>query len=159
MIVRAYGEADRAAIVRMAEEVVRDGTVFPFEEVEGVLRYWLGEGVRTYVACEGDDVLGSYAMKPNLPGRGDHVANAGYMVAEASRGRGVGEALCRHSLETARELGFRAMQYNHVVATNGSAVRLWERLGFRIVGEVPAAFRHPTEGLVPIYVMYRELVR
>ena len=155
--IRPYEERDRPAIEAMAEEVVRDGAVFPFERVKGVLDHWFAPGVRTYVAMSEQGVVGTYMMGPNRPDRGAHVANAGYMVAESARGRGVGHALARHSIETARELGFRAMQFNQVVVTNLPAVRLWQRLGFRIVGEAPDSFRHPTEGLVGTYVMYREL--
>ncbi|MDH4065667.1 MAG: GNAT family N-acetyltransferase, partial [Acidobacteriota bacterium] len=96
-------------------------------------------------------------MKANQPGQGRHVANCGYMVARAASGRGVGEALCRHSLGEARRLGFRAMQFNFVVSTNTRAVALWDKCGFSIVGTVPQAFRHPTLGFVDTYVMHRYL--
>ena len=102
-------------------------------------------------------VVGTYVMKANQPGQGSHVANCGYMVAPDVSGRGVGEAMCRHSLEEARGLGFRAMQFNFVVSTNARAVNLWKRCGFSIVGTVPQAFRHPTHGLVDTYVMHRSL--
>jgi len=155
--IRAFQEEDRPALERMSAEIVDDGTVFPFEDIEGVLGYWFSKGARVHVACEDDVVVGSYVIKPNHPDRGAHVANAGYMVAEEQRGKGVGEALGRHSLDTARELGYVAMQFNYVVKTNASAVRLWQRLGFRILGEVPGGFRHPELGYVNIYVMFREL--
>ena len=63
----------------------------------------------------------------------------------------------RHSLEVARELGFAGMQYNFVVASNDSAVRLWERLGFAVVGTQPRAFRRPSGELADAHVMYRDL--
>jgi L-amino acid N-acyltransferase YncA len=87
-------------------------------------------------------ILGWYGLQPNRRGLGDHVANAGYMVASAARGRGLGRALAEHSLDRARALGFQAMQFNAVVATNTAAVRLWRALGFIIVGTVPDAFSH-----------------
>jgi ribosomal protein S18 acetylase RimI-like enzyme len=90
-------------------------------------------------------------------GPGDHVANGSYMVASTARGHGIGAALCAHSLEEARRSGFLAMQFNIVVSTNTSAVRLWQRHGFDIVGTLPKAFRHPHNGLVDAYVMYRLL--
>jgi ribosomal protein S18 acetylase RimI-like enzyme len=65
--------------------------------------------------------------------------------------------MARASLDWARQRGFRAMQYNLVVSTNDRAVRLWQRLGFAIVGTVPAAFEHPTHGFVAVHVMYRSL--
>jgi len=112
---------------------------------------------RTFVAELDGRVVGTYYLKANALGPGDHVANCGYMVAPAGRGRGVGEALCRHSLDQARALGFRAMQFNAVVSTNRGAIRVWERCGFVIVGTVPAAFRHPVHGEVAIHVMHRPL--
>lgn len=114
-------------------------------------------GGHTFVATDGDRVLGTYVLKANAQGPGDHVANCGYMVAPESRGRGVGEAMCRHSLDEARRLGFRAMQFNAVVSTNTGAIRVWQRCGFAIVGTVPGAFRHPAHGDVAIHVMHRTL--
>ena len=96
-------------------------------------------------------------VKPNQSGRGSHVANAGYMVRGAKRGLGLGRAMGEHSIDTARELGYQAMQFNMVVATNRSAVTLWERLGFRVVGTMPGVFRHRREGLVDAHVMHLAL--
>jgi len=121
------------------------------------LALWHPPGGHTFVAVGADRVLGTYLLKANQPGLGDHVANCGYMVAPEARGRGFGEALCRHSLDVARRLGFRAMQFNAVVSTNLGAIRLWERCGFAIVGTVPGAFRHPVHGDVAIHVMHRVL--
>jgi len=157
MQVRPYEPGDRAAIEALAAEIVADGSVFPFEDVQGVLDYWFGPATRVFVAREGGVALGTYVIKPNHPGRGAHVANAGYMVAEHARGRGVGRALCEDSIARARELGFLALQFNQVVATNTAAVRLWESLGFERIGTLPRAFRHPTAGLVDTLVFYRAL--
>ncbi len=85
------------------------------------------------------------------------MANAGYMVDRRFRGRGVGRALGQHSLQTARELGYSAMQFNQVVATNVGAVELWRRLGFSVIGVSPRSFRHPRQGLVDMLIMHREL--
>jgi GNAT superfamily N-acetyltransferase len=153
-----YGaDADRAPLEALAKEVVRTGTQFVFETIEPVMDYWFSPGSRVFVADADGEVIGTYAVKPNQPGRGDHVANAGYMVAEAARGRGVGHALGEHSLETARELGFRSMQFNFVTSCNPSAVDLWKRLGFEIVGTLPGAFRLADGELVDAYVMARAL--
>jgi ribosomal protein S18 acetylase RimI-like enzyme len=80
------------------------------------------------------------------------------MVAPEARGHGIGRAMGEHSLSEARRLGFRAMQFNFVVSTNESAIRLWKQLGFKIVGTLPDAFRHPEKGYVDVYVMYRSLL-
>ena len=118
---------------------------------------WTTPPSRCFIAQDGDQVLGVYMLRPNQPGLGDHVANAGYMVAPAARGRGIASAMCDHSLEQARRLGYTAMQFNYVVASNEGAVRLWQRHGFAVVGRVPGAFRHATLGPTDILVMHRTL--
>lgn len=109
------------------------------------------------VKDENDQVLGAYYLKANAAGPGDHICNCGYMVTPAARGKGVARAMCEHSQQQARTLGFLAMQYNAVVATNEIAVALWQKLGFRIVGTVPNAYRHARLGFVDTYVMYKML--
>jgi ribosomal protein S18 acetylase RimI-like enzyme len=81
------------------------------------------------------------------------------MVAPDARGQGIGRAMAEHCLTEARRLRFRAMQFNFVVSTNESAVRLWKDLGFKIVGTLPGAFRHPGKGYVDVYVMFRSLLQ
>jgi L-amino acid N-acyltransferase YncA len=105
----------------------------------------------------GEVVLGTYLLKPNQPGHGDHVANAGFMVSAAARGRGVGRAMGEHCLDQARFAGYLGMQFNAVVASNHGAIELWYALGFETIGTVPRAFRHPTDGLVGLHIMYRDL--
>jgi GNAT superfamily N-acetyltransferase len=102
-------------------------------------------------------VVGLAKFGPNQPGRGSHVANASFVVDPVVSGSGVGRALAEATLEQCRELGFRAMQFNAVVATNTSATELWRSLGFNLLATVPEAFDHPTEGLVGLHVMHRFL--
>jgi RimJ/RimL family protein N-acetyltransferase len=124
---------------------------------EQALAMWTEAPRKTFV-CEGDGrVLGTYYIRNNQSGPGDHVCNCGYMVAAAARGRGVASALCAHSQDTARGLGYRAMQFNCVVVSNEAAVKLWTRLGFTTVGRLPRAFCHPTLGYVDALVMYKWL--
>lgn len=113
--------------------------------------------LQTWVAEEDGELLGSYFLKANAAGPGSHVANCGYMVAPAARGRGIAAAMCEHSQQQAREAGFLAMQFNSVVASNEVAVALWLKLGFAIVGRVPLAYRHREHGLVDILVMHKPL--
>lgn len=130
----------------------------PANTPEDVARvYWAGEGVATYVAEQGESVVGTYAMRANQRGPGSHVVNAGYMVHESHSGRGIGATMCQHSLSEARAAGYRSMQFNAVVSVNLRAVALWQRLGFDIVGTVPQAFLHPTKGFVDLYIMHRFL--
>jgi L-amino acid N-acyltransferase YncA len=113
---------------------------------------------RTSVAVDADGtVLGSANMYPNRPGPGAHVASASFMVDESARGKGVGRALCQDMIDWAGREGFRSIQFNAVVETNESAVKLWQALGFEIIGTVPEAFHHPTHGYVGLHVMYRPL--
>lgn len=125
-----------------------------FEEARDL---WTRPPARCFVARQADAVVGAYCLRPNQVGLGDHVANAGYMVAPEARGRGVASALCVHSLGVARQAGFQAMQFNFVAASNEVAVRLWQRHGFAVVGRVPAAFRHARLGLTDVLVMHRRL--
>jgi GNAT superfamily N-acetyltransferase len=100
-------------------------------------------------------VRGSAQLRPNQIGLGDHVANASFMVDPSAWGLGIGRQLGEAVLERARGAGYQAVQFNAVVATNESAIRLWESLGFQVVGRVPQAFRHPTGDLVDLLVMHR----
>jgi ribosomal protein S18 acetylase RimI-like enzyme len=125
---------------------------------EDALDYWFGAKTQTYIAKSRGRVVGTYILRPNQSGGGSHVANAAFMVAPAAQGQGIGRAMAEHCLSEARRLGFRAMQFNFVVSTNGSAVRLWQKLGFKIVGTLPGAFSHPDKGYVDVYVMYRALL-
>jgi GNAT superfamily N-acetyltransferase len=135
-----------------------DAYAYPPGTTEKAARaIWFSESFHVYVAEQDGRIIGTYKLGSNQPGQGSHVANAGYMVSPEFRGRSVGRRMCEHSLQEARRLGFRAMQFNFVVSTNEPAVRLWQRCGFSIVGTVPQAFRHPARGLVDVYVMHRFL--
>ena len=138
--VRNAVPADRDSIQAMAQEVVDAGDVFVFEKVSDVMDYWYQPGGHVAVAARGSEVLGTYVISPNQKGRGSHVANTGYMVRRAARGLGIGSTLGKHSLESARALGYKAMQFNMVVATNEDAAHLWRKLGFDVVGRLPGAF-------------------
>ena len=160
LTIREATDRDRDAIWKIFEATVAPGDSFvydpntPREEAEA---YWFAKGTRTYVAEQDGKVVGSYILRPNRPGLGNHVSNAGFMVAPAVRRFGIGLAMGEHALAEARRLGYSAMQFNFVISTNDTAVRLWKRLGFRIVGTLPGAFRHSRKGLVDAYVMFRSL--
>ena len=120
-------------------------------------RLWDLQPDGCFVAEQDGVVLGTYYMRPNQAGGGRHVCNCGYMTDAAAMGRGIARRMCEHSLEYGRSRGYRAMQFNFVVSTNERAMRLWQSLGFDIVGRLPAAFQHPTQGYVDAFVMYRLL--
>ncbi|MDD2344085.1 MAG: GNAT family N-acetyltransferase [Tolumonas sp.] len=118
---------------------------------------WLDLPAETYVFMIDEQIAGSYYIKPNAAGPGDHVCNCGYMVNPQFRGRGIAAQLCEHSKQRAVELGFQAMQFNSVVSTNTVAVKLWQKAGFNIIGTVPKAYRHKQHGYVDTYVMHQWL--
>ena len=160
IVIRAATENDRDAIWRIFQATIKTGDTFVYDantSRDKALAYWCAADAATFVAEQDGNVIGSYLLRPNQPALGDHVANAGYMVDPEARGLGVGRAMGVHSLEEARRRGYRAMQFNFVVATNESAVHLWRQLGFNIVGTLPGAFRHAQKGFVDAYVMFRSL--
>jgi ribosomal protein S18 acetylase RimI-like enzyme len=160
MLIRPALPTDAAQIGAIILPTIREGTTYSLDPVmteAEALSYWTGPDKETFVAVDDENVLGTYYIRPNQAGGGKHVANCGYMTAEAATGRGVARRMCEHSLSHARAKGFRAMQFNFVVSTNERAVRLWQSLGFDIVGRLPGAFKHPDVGYVDALVMYQTL--
>jgi len=159
--IRLFKESDWPGVWRILEPVFRAGETYAFPRDisdEGAHKAWVSTPKATYVAVDQDDtILGTYYIKPNQPGLGDHICNCGYLVSKDARGQGIATALCEHSQHEAVAQGFRAMQYNLVVSTNTRAVRLWKKLGFEVVGTIPEAFRHPPHGYVDAFVMYKRL--
>lgn len=160
MLIRSATRGDSDQIWQILEPVVRAGETYTLPREmsrEDALAYWFSPGHETFVAEVDGSILGAYYLRANQSGGGAHVANCGYMTALHAMGRGVARAMCLHSLDVARERGFRAMQFNFVVSTNERAVRLWSTLGFATVGRLPGAFLHPALGYVDALVMYRAL--
>ncbi|MGA8259135.1 MAG: GNAT family N-acetyltransferase [Arenicellales bacterium] len=160
MSIRQATVADFDRIWPIFHEIVAAGDTYayPADTTKGqALEIWLDAPRETYVFEEDGEVLGTYYIKTNHAGPGDHVCNCAYMVATRARGRGLATAMCEHSQAVARGLGYKAMQFNFVAASNEGAVRLWARLGFTTVGRLPGAFRHPSEGYVDALVMYKWL--
>jgi len=157
---RRATDADWPAMWAIFHAVVATGDTYAYppniSEPEA-RQIWLGAGIATYVAERGTDVVGTYVLKPNQPGLGAHVANAGYMVRPGAFGGGIGTTMCEHSLVEAQAAGYRAMQFNAVVSTNVRAVALWKRLGFAVIGTVPGGFRHAKLGYVDLLIMFRPI--
>lgn len=160
MQIRAATADDPAAIWSVLEPVIRAGETFALPRDmtrEDALAYWFAPDHDVFVAEDGGAIVGTYYLHANQRGGGSHVANCGYVTSQRATGRGIARAMCGHSLDHARARGFRAMQYNIVVSTNERAVRLWQAMGFAIVGRLPGAFAHPTLGDVDALVMYQRL--
>jgi ribosomal protein S18 acetylase RimI-like enzyme len=158
--IRRATDADHDAIWAILEQMIRAGDTYTLPRDmsrEDALEYWFSPEKETFVWEENGAVLGTYFLKVNQLGGGAHVANCGYVTSAAAQGRGIARAMCIHSLERAKQHGFRAMQFNFVVSTNERAVKLWSSLGFETVGRLPRAFKHPEKGFVDALVMYREL--
>ena len=160
--IRPATAADDDAIWTILRPTIEAGESFTADASggrEGAFAYWRPTGAVNFVAELDGRIAGTSYLRPNQPGGGAHVCNAGYCTAPEAEGKGVARALLAHSLEEARRRGFRAMQYNFVVATNTRAVATWERAGFDIVGRLRGAFLHPTEGYVDALVMYKTLTQ
>ena len=160
MLIRKAEAGDAYAIAAIIMPTIHEGATYaldPGMTEADALAYWTGPDKETFVAEEDGLILGTYYMRPNQAGGGRHVCNCGYMTSRAAMGQGVARLMGEHSLAHARSRGYRAMQFNFVVSTNQRAVRLWQSLGFEIVGRLPLAFRHPAHGYVDAFVMYQTL--
>jgi GNAT superfamily N-acetyltransferase len=159
--IRAAVDPDWAAIWPFFAAIVEAGETYAYPWPLGpdeARTLWMEQPPSaTFVATDGATVLGSAKSGPNRPGRGSHVATASFMVDPAYAGRGVGRALAEHVIGWATAQGYAAMQFNAVVETNTTAVRLWQDLGFVVVGTVPEAFDSRAHGRVGLHVMYRRL--
>jgi RimJ/RimL family protein N-acetyltransferase len=160
LTIRPHEERDWPSVWSLFRAVCASGEVFAYDDTcsEATARaLWVESPSRGFVAYTGERFVGTYFVRPNQPGRGSHVANGGYMVAPDAAGQGVATAMCLHSIEAARELGFRAMQFNFVVSTNLPAIRVWEKCGFAVVGRLPGAYLHREAGYVDALVYFRHL--
>jgi ribosomal protein S18 acetylase RimI-like enzyme len=158
--IRKATPQDADAIWHIIRTVIATGDTYVFEPLsskEKMLSYWYGAGNHTYVAISEGEIAGTFVIRDNQPDLGSHIANGAYMTSPQAGGKGIGRRMGEFSLEEARRLGYTAMQFNFVVKSNERAVRLWQQLGFNIIGEIPGAFRHKTLGLTNAYIMYRKL--
>ena len=160
--IRKFVKNDWADTWQIIEPVFRAGETYAFSPditEDESHNLWIEVPAATFVAVdENKDIVGTYYIKKNQPGLGSHICNCGYIVAEQARGQGIASAMCEHSQREAISRGFRAMQYNLVVSSNEGAVRLWQKLGFEVIGTVPEAFHHHRLGYVDAYVMYKKLI-
>ena len=158
--IRSANTSDADRIWRILEPVFRAGKTYTLPRDisrDEALAYWFAAGNQVFVTEDNGEVLGTYYLRANQRGGGSHVCNCGYMTASHATGRGIARAMCLHSKEQAKRSGFRAMQFNFVVSTNVRAVKLWQSLGFQVVGRLQLAFEHPSEGFVDALVLFAAL--
>ena len=163
LIIRPFEPTDWPSVWPILQTTFAAGDTYTFSpqssEAE-IHKAWIELPVATFVACnEAGEIVGTYFIKPNQPGLGAHVCNCGYVVSKEAQGQGIAAQMCKHSQKLAIEMGFRAMQFNFVVATNTGAVRLWQKLGFDIVGTLPEVFQHQKLGFVDAHVMFKNLLK
>jgi len=160
MNIREATEKDIKAIWVIFKIVVQSGDTFAFApdtNFAEMQKIWFAPGMNTFVAEENGKITGSYFIKPNQPGLGSHIANCGYIVDPVERGKGIASQMCAHSMEIAKTLGYKGMQYNLVVSTNVKAVKLWEKCGFKIIGIIPGGFNHQEFGYVDAFIMFHPI--
>jgi L-amino acid N-acyltransferase YncA len=160
MTIREATQEDFAEIWPIFNEIVSAGETYAYPRgttKDEASKIWLTTPRRTFVFTENGNILGTYYLKTNQCGQGNHVCNCGYMVSSKARGRGMATAMCEHSQKIAIQLGYKAMQFNFVASSNVAAIRLWNKLGFQTVGHLPGAFNHPVQGYIDALVMYKWL--
>lgn len=159
--IREYCEGDVQEACAIWNRVVEEGVAFP---QENPLDPQTGDRFfkeQTYTGIAVDEssgeLVGLYILHPNNVGRCGHICNASYAVKADKRGQHIGEKLVLDCLKTAKEKGFKVMQFNAVVANNTHALHLYERIGFTRLGTIPGGFRMPDghfEDIIPhFYVL------
>ncbi|MCE3255207.1 MAG: family N-acetyltransferase [Rickettsiaceae bacterium] len=151
---------DFQAIWKIFKQVIKTGDTYvnrPETTRKEAKQKWLDKNAKTFVAKYKDKIVGAYLIRHNQVDLGSHIANCSYIVDQKTRGIGIGKTLGNHSIQTAKSLGYKAIQFNFVVSTNEAAVNLWQSLGFRIIGTIPGGFNHQKLGFVDAYIMFREL--
>ncbi len=155
--IRKAAETDKTHVSKIIKAVIAGGDTYTDSSEDETIAFWFTADKYNYVAVMDGEVVGTFWIRANQPGRGSHVGNAAYMVASEARGKGVGRKMAEFSIEEARRLGFKSMQFNFVVKSNEAAVKLWKSVGFEIIGEIPDAFDHVRNGMTNAYIMYRKL--
>ncbi|MBS0629659.1 MAG: MarR family transcriptional regulator [Verrucomicrobia bacterium] len=156
-----FEEKDKSQLYEIFKEVVDSGLQFPYESssVQEFNRQFFAPGTQVYVCRTLDgQVVGGFYLRSNYPGcRSSHIANAAYMIKESYRGKGIGSLIIKASLHFAKDLGYHTMQFNMVLSKNVQAIKLYEKLGFSIVGTLPNAIRNLDGSYQDGYVMSRPL--
>jgi L-amino acid N-acyltransferase YncA len=159
-ISKAHAITDCDAVWEILQPIIANGDVFayyPKSSKSEMLAYWFSLEKHVYIAKIEGEIVGTFFIQNNQPGLGSHVANASFAVKTDKNGLGIGKKMGEFSLKEAKVLGYQAMQFNLVIKSNEKAVKLWQSIGFRIIGEIPDAFNHDKLGMTNAYIMYKEL--
>lgn len=147
--------------VMIWNKVVEEGVAFPQTEPldDDTGAEFFAAQDYTAVAFDTDtaEVVGMYILHPNNVGRCGHICNASYAVRSDMRGKHIGELLVTDCLKKAKELGYKILQFNAVVATNTSALELYKKLGFVQLGVIPGGFLMKDGHYEDIIVHYHTL--
>ena len=157
---KPFSQEDENCLYSIFKDVVDSGSQFPYEcnSIQEFYRQFLDSKSHIYVCHSSTgEVVGGFYIKSNFSGRSSHIANAAYMIKEDYRGKGLGTLLVNASLEIAKDLGFKAMQFNMVLSQNINATKLYQKLGFNIIGTIPEAIRNPDGKYQDGYIMHRKL--
>ena len=157
--VRLYKSEDIASMTAIWNDITEEGISFPGDTVltrQQAAEMFAAQSATGCAVQEGE-IAGLYILHPNNAGRCAHIANASYGVERKFRGKGIGEALVRHSIATAREMGFLGLQFNAVVETNRSAIKLYEKLGFTRVGRIKNGYHLKDGRYVDLLIFFLEL--
>ena len=160
MLIRAVEKRDHHHLWTMLKPVFRSGETYAIDpeiSEQDALSYWMGADAGCLMIEEKGERLGTYYLKTNAQGGGAHVCNCGFITAPNSAGKGVARAMLTDALTRAKAKGYQAMQFNFVLSNNTRAIDIWTRAGFDIVGRLPHAFKHPKDGMIDAFVMFKTL--
>ena len=159
-IIRKANSDDEKKIWAILKPIIRGGETYAIRQDihhNTAIKNWMYGKHKCYVLENGTQILGSYYICPNQDGGGNHICNCGFIVRSDVTRSGYGRLMVNHSLNLAKKMGFKGMQFNFVVSNNKNAINLWKSVGFEIVGRLPLAFHHPTDGLIDALVMFKNL--
>ena len=160
MKIRNTTEADQEDLWQMLKPVFRAGDTYaidPAIDRGDALAYWTGADAGSFVIEVDGRLLGTYYIKTNAQGGGAHVCNCGFITAPNSGGQGIARKMLEDALTRAKAVGYKAMQFNFVLANNVRAIDIWHRAGFETLGHLPHAFDHPKDGMIDALVMFKTL--
>ena len=152
--------ADEERIWALLQPVFSAGDTYavdPLIDREAAIAYWMEADKTAFILRIEGQAVGTYYIRPNHPGGGAHICNCGFITAPSARGKGVARRMLDHALIEAKQQGYRAMQFNFVLASNQRALALWQRNGFATIGRIPQAFLHPKQGYVDALILHRSL--